>query len=86
MPPKASWCCTTSILTVSDRPHLPGAFSVEVSHRWIDTPAPYGPLWLLMGHIIAAVVGNHVGITVAVLRLLAIIGLLILAATVPDFG
>jgi alpha-1,6-mannosyltransferase len=62
---------------------LPGAFSVEVSHRWIDTPAPYGPLWLLMGHIIAAVVGNHVGITVAVLRLLAIIGLLILAATVP---
>lgn len=62
---------------------LPGAFSVEVSHRWIDTPAPYGPLWLLLGRITAAIVGNHVAITVAVLRMLAVLGLLLLAVWVP---
>jgi alpha-1,6-mannosyltransferase len=62
---------------------LPGAFSVEVSHRWIDTPAPYGPLWLLLGRIIAGVVGNHVGLTVAVLRMLAVVGLLLTTLCVP---
>jgi hypothetical protein len=65
---------------------LPGAFSIEVSHRWIDTPAPYGPLWLLTGRVIANVIGLHVGLTVAVLRLLAVIGLLLLAWALPHLA
>ncbi len=65
---------------------LPGMFSVEVSHRWVDTPAPYGPLWLLTGKVIAAIIGNHVGITVAALRLLAVVGLGLLAFSVPTLA
>ena len=65
---------------------LPGAFSVEVSHRWIDTPAPYGPLWLYTGKGIAALVGDHVGLTVGALRSLAVIGLILLAMSVPSLA
>lgn len=61
---------------------LPGAFSVEVSHRWVDTPAPYGPLWLLTGKLMADGIGQHVGMTVAALRLLAVIGLVLLTYAV----
>lgn len=62
---------------------LPGAFSVEVSHRWVDTPAPYGPLWLSLGRGIAAMVGQHVGMTVVALRLVAVAGFLMLAWAIP---
>ena len=65
---------------------LPGAFSVEVSHRWIDTPAPYGPLWLYTGRGIAAVIGGHVGLTVAALRLLAALGLILVAFSLPTLA
>jgi alpha-1,6-mannosyltransferase len=65
---------------------LPGAFSVEVSHRWIDTPAPYGPLWLYTGRGIAAAVGGHVGLTVAALRVLAVLGLILVAFSLPTLA
>ncbi|MCW2526980.1 MAG: mptA [Pseudonocardiales bacterium] len=65
---------------------LPGAFSVEVSHRWIDSPAPYGPLWLSIGRGLAAIIGEHVGITVAALRLLSILGLVLLAFSLPTLA
>ena len=65
---------------------LPGAFSVEVSHRWVDTPAPYGPLWLSTGRLIAGVIGGHVGITVEALRLLAVVGFLLLAMSIPTLA
>ena len=32
---------------------LPGSFAEEVSHRWVDTPAPYGPLWLTLDRFVA---------------------------------
>ena len=62
---------------------LPGAFASEVSHRWVGSPAPYGPLWLLIGRLIAASIGTHVGLTVAMLRLLSVAGLGLLAVSVP---
>jgi alpha-1,6-mannosyltransferase len=62
---------------------LPGAFANEVSERWVSTPAPYGPLWLLLGKIVAAVFGDHVTVTVYVLRLFSAAGMLMLAWGVP---
>ena len=62
---------------------LPGAFANEVSERWVSTPAPYGPLWLLLGKIVAAALGNHVTLTVYVLRLFTVAGMLLLAWGVP---
>jgi alpha-1,6-mannosyltransferase len=64
----------------------PAAFAVEVDPRWAHTPAPYGPLWLSLGHLVALVVGPHVGLMVAVLRVVAVLGLLLLAWTLPTLA
>jgi alpha-1,6-mannosyltransferase len=61
---------------------LPGSFAEEVSHRWVETPAPYGPLWLTLGRVVATGVSN-VWVTVMVLRLLAVAGFLLLAWALP---
>ena len=62
---------------------LPGVFANEVSKRWVSTPAPYGPLWLLLGKGLAAIFGNHVTMTIYALRLLTVAGLLMIAWAVP---
>ena len=46
-----------------------------VSNMWRDTPAPYGPLFLYLGHLLNSVTGNHVVTGVLMQRLLAIIGI-----------
>jgi len=61
---------------------LPGAFAEEVSRRWVDTPAPYGPLWLTLGRFVAYALTN-VWATVMVLRLFAVAGFLLLAWALP---
>ncbi len=61
----------------------PSWFSIEVSHRWVSTPTPYGPLWLLLSRFIAGLLGPHVGLTVATLRLVAASGLVLTAFALP---
>jgi alpha-1,6-mannosyltransferase len=62
---------------------LPGPFLDEVQRMWVDTPAPYGPLWLVLGAFVAAVAGNHVLLTVFVMRLLAVAGTVLIACFLP---
>ena len=61
---------------------LPGSFAEEVSHRWVDTPAPYGPLWLTLGRLVGYLVTN-VWVTVMVVRLFALLGFALLAWSLP---
>jgi hypothetical protein len=62
---------------------LPGPFLDEISRMWVDTPAPYGPLWLSLGRLIAMVTRDHVVLTVLCMRLLAVCGVLLLARYLP---
>lgn len=62
---------------------LPGPFLDEVQRMWVDTPAPYGPLWLILGALIAGLVGQHVLLTVFTMRLLAVAGTVLIAVFVP---
>jgi hypothetical protein len=50
---------------------------------WVDTPAPYGPIWLGLGRAIATVAGDRVVTTVLLMRLLAVVGLLLVARYLP---
>jgi len=43
---------------------LPGPFLDEISGMWVDTPAPYGPLFLGIGRAVATVTGDRVVTTV----------------------
>jgi hypothetical protein len=62
---------------------LPGPFLDEISGMWVDTPAPYGPLWLGLGRAIATLTGDRVVTTVLFMRLLAVAGLLLVARYLP---
>ena len=62
---------------------LPGPFLDEISGMWVDTPAPYGPIWLGLGRAIATVTGDRVVTTVLFMRLLAVVGLLLVARYLP---
>ncbi|HEY6745550.1 MAG TPA: polyprenol phosphomannose-dependent alpha 1,6 mannosyltransferase MptB [Mycobacteriales bacterium] len=62
---------------------LPGPFLDEISGMWVDTPAPYGPLWLGLGRALATVTGDRVVTTVFAMRLLAVAGVLLTARFLP---
>lgn len=62
---------------------LPGPFLDEISGMWVDTPAPYGPLWLGLGRAVATVAGDRVVTTVLALRLLAVLGVVLTACFLP---
>jgi hypothetical protein len=62
---------------------LSGPFLDEISRMWVDTPAPYGPLWLGLGRAVATLTGDRVLTTVLFMRLLAVVGLLLIARYLP---
>jgi alpha-1,6-mannosyltransferase len=61
---------------------LPGSFAIEVSSRWSGAAAPYGPLWLALGHLVAATI-SAAWLTVFVLRLFAVAGFALICWAVP---
>jgi alpha-1,6-mannosyltransferase len=62
---------------------LPGPFLDEIDRMWVDTPAPYGPLWLTLGRLAAMITRDHVVLTVFCMRLLALAGVLLMARYLP---
>lgn len=62
---------------------LPGPFLDEIDRMWVDTPAPYGPLWLTLGRLTAMITRDHVVLTVFGMRLLALAGVLLMARYLP---
>ncbi|WP_424923443.1 polyprenol phosphomannose-dependent alpha 1,6 mannosyltransferase MptB [Actinocrispum wychmicini] len=54
-----------------------------VSNMWRDTPAPYGPLFLYLGHLLNSLTGNHVVTGVLTQRLLAVAGIMLFVWALP---
>jgi alpha-1,6-mannosyltransferase len=53
---------------------------------WRDTPAPYGPLFLLMGRVITALSGNDVVLGIFEHRLLALAGMGLIVWALPQLA
>jgi alpha-1,6-mannosyltransferase len=53
---------------------------------WRDTPAPYGPLFLLMGRVITAISGNDVVFGIFAHRALALAGLALIIWAMPKLA
>ena len=51
---------------------------------WLDTPTPYGPVWLLLARAVAAVSAVTLWVALLLLRLLAVVGVVVMAWAVPD--
>lgn len=54
-----------------------------VPNIWRETPAPYGPLFLTLGHWMYSATGNHVVTGVLMQRLLALIGVALFVWALP---
>ncbi|GAA4964089.1 hypothetical protein GCM10025331_64950 [Actinoplanes utahensis] len=53
-----------------------------VSPTWRSTPAPYGPVFLILAAA-AAAVGGPLAVTVALLRLIAVLGVIVIGRLLP---
>jgi alpha-1,6-mannosyltransferase len=62
---------------------LPSHWLADMSPSWRDSPAPYGPLALLIARLAAVVAGGHLTLGLAVLRIAALLGVLLLAVYLP---
>jgi hypothetical protein len=60
-----------------------GPYVNPVDPLWLNTPAPYGPLFLMMDGFFASVSLHHVLATVVLLRLSSLAGVALMAACVP---
>ncbi len=63
---------------------MPGILTDNVHYFWQHTPAPYGPLFILVAKGVAAVVGNNIIAGVLLMRLALLPGLLLLVWAVPE--
>lgn len=62
---------------------LASPWALSVSHVWLDTVAPYGPLFLVLARGAAALSGGHQLVALALLRSLAVLGVVAMAWAVP---
>lgn len=60
-----------------------GKWSLNVDGVWRDSPAPYGPLWLWLSGRVVWLAGDHVVPAIMMLRLLAVLGLVLVAWALP---
>jgi alpha-1,6-mannosyltransferase len=58
----------------------------SIPNIWRDTPAPYGPLFLMMGRVITALSGNDVVLGIFEYRLLALAGLSLIVWALPKLA
>jgi alpha-1,6-mannosyltransferase len=63
---------------------MPGILSDNVHFFWQDTPAPYGPLFILLAKGIAALIGENIILGVILMRLALLPGLALLVWALPE--
>ncbi|MFK3981981.1 polyprenol phosphomannose-dependent alpha 1,6 mannosyltransferase MptB [Micromonospora sp. NPDC050397] len=83
-----SYACQGAVLADGGNPYTSGVRELgcpwldSVSPTWQDTPAPYGPVFVLLAGL-AVLVGGTLAGTLAVLRLYALLGVALTAACLP---
>lgn len=63
---------------------LPGVFTDNVHFFWQDTPAPYGPLFILIAKSVTWLAGDNVILGIALMRLALLPGLALLVWALPE--
>ncbi|MGP0031806.1 MAG: polyprenol phosphomannose-dependent alpha 1,6 mannosyltransferase MptB [Acidimicrobiales bacterium] len=63
-----------------------GQFVNPVDGLWLNTPAPYGPLFLMVDGWFAAASGHNAVVTVLFLRLLSVVGVGLIAYCIPKLA
>jgi alpha-1,6-mannosyltransferase len=83
-----SYACQGAVYAAGENPYrvsaadLPCQWLDTISPIWRDTPAPYGPLFVVIAGA-AAAIGGSLGVTIALLRAVAVAGVGLAAASLP---
>jgi alpha-1,6-mannosyltransferase len=73
--------------TPADLPSLNlGKFLDNVAGNWVDTPSPYGPLWVAVSRAVATLTGDHALVSVLLLRLLPFGSIVVIAYLIPGLA
>ena len=64
---------------------LDSPWRASTAPTWLDSPTPYGPLWLLLARAVASVSGE-LWVALLLLRLVAVVGVVVVAWAVPDLA
>ncbi|WP_141725470.1 polyprenol phosphomannose-dependent alpha 1,6 mannosyltransferase MptB [Micromonospora pallida] len=86
-----SYACQGWVYAAGGDPYAGGVAAAgcpwldTISPIWRDTPAPYGPVFVLLAGAAAALGGSLLG-TVALLRVAAVLGVLLAAACLPGLA
>jgi hypothetical protein len=62
---------------------LPGALADDVAPVWQHTPAPYGPVFLVVARVVVDLGGGHPVVTALGMRLVALAGIALLVRYLP---
>ncbi len=63
---------------------IPGIFSDNVHYFWQDTPAPYGPLFILIAKSVTWLVGDNIVLGIVLMRLAMLPGLALFIWALPE--
>ncbi len=63
-----------------------GPYVTGVGNLWLNTPAPYGPFFLMLAGWAASLSGHNALITVELLRLMSVAGVALIAYCVPKLA
>ncbi len=63
-----------------------GQFVNPVDGLWLNTPAPYGPLFLMVDGWFASASGHNAMVTVLFLRMLSVLGVALIAFCIPKLA
>ena len=63
---------------------MSGIFTDNVHYFWQDTPAPYGPLFILLAKSVSWLIGNNIVLGVVVMRLALLPGLVLFIWALPE--
>lgn len=58
---------------------LASEWAASTAPTWLDTPAPYGPVWLLIARGAATLAGDRLWVALLLLRLVAVLGVVVMA-------
>ncbi|WP_250036279.1 polyprenol phosphomannose-dependent alpha 1,6 mannosyltransferase MptB [Paractinoplanes maris] len=87
-----SYACQGWVQRVGGDPYAAGVagsgcpWLSSVASSWVDSPAPYGPLFLLLSAGAVLVAGTSLDAVIAGLRVIAVAGLVLVAAGIPPLA
>ncbi|MBB5923769.1 alpha-1,6-mannosyltransferase [Actinoalloteichus hoggarensis] len=65
---------------------LPGPLADNVSWVWQNTPAPYGPLFILVAKTVVMITGQNLILGVLLMRLVMVLGLVLMCWALPGLA